>query len=124
MKKKEKLESILAMEVKDFLIEMVVARSTAVEKKTSASRALNSIILINKACTHKHVRHTHTPVYTHTYTHTQICHMYTYTHRYIYAHKSRHAFTVTCTHISAYTYTKHTLTSLERFMLKRLVQRN
>ena len=34
----------------------------------------------------------------------------------------RHAFTVTCTHISPYTYMKHTLTSLERLQLKKLVQ--
>ena len=41
MEKKEKPESILAMEVKAVLIEMVVALSTAVEKETSASWELS-----------------------------------------------------------------------------------
>ena len=44
MEKKEKSESLLAMEVKDFLVKMVVAWSTTVEKETSASWALNSNI--------------------------------------------------------------------------------
>ena len=152
MEKKEKLETILAIEVKDFLIEMAVAWSTVVEKKTSASQALNTIIPINKACTYMYTQTctTHIQTCTHTYTrvhtnmhdtHIQTCthtytRVYTHVHTYTqsvtwirtrtntYTHKSRHAFTVTCTHISAYTYTKHTLTSLERFVLERLVQRN
>ena len=41
MEKKEKPEGILAIEVKDFLIEMVVAWSIAVEKERSASWALS-----------------------------------------------------------------------------------
>ena len=43
-----------------------------------------------------------------------------HTHRHIYTHKSMHAyaFTVVCTHTSAYTYTKHILTSLERSALE------
>ena len=55
MEAKEKSESLLAMEVKDFSIEMVVAWSTAVEKETSASWAC-------------------------TYTYTQTCTTHTYTH--------------------------------------------
>ena len=73
MEKKEKPESILAMEVKDFLIEMVVAWSTAVEKETSASWALNSNIPINKACTYTYVHmQTHVYIHAHTHIHTQI----------------------------------------------------
>ena len=154
------------MEVKDFLIEMVVTWPTAVEKETSASCALNHNIPINKACTYAYTQHvctdmfdTHTHTctnmydthaYTQTCTHTYSCvrtrtnthvhmrthplshahtlihtsHMYTYTHRHLHANKFRHAFTVTSTHISSYAYTKHTLTSLERFALEQLVQRN
>ena len=69
---KEKPESILAMEVKDFLIEMVVAWSTGVEKETSASWVLNCNIHINKACTYMCAQTctTYTYVHTHTYTRT------------------------------------------------------
>ena len=44
MEKKEKPESVLAMEVKDLLIEMVVTWSTVVEKETSVSWELNNNI--------------------------------------------------------------------------------
>ena len=43
---KDKPESVLAMEVKDFLIEMIVAWSTAVDKEPTASWALKSNIPI------------------------------------------------------------------------------
>ena len=74
---KEKPESILAMEVKDFLIEMVVAWSTAVEKETSASWALNSNMPINKACAYTYAQTCTTYTYIHTNIHTN---MYTHIH--------------------------------------------
>ena len=51
VEKKEKPESALTKEVKDFLTEMVVSWSTAVEKKTSANWALHNNIP-DKAHTH------------------------------------------------------------------------
>ena len=57
------------MEVKDFLIEMAVTWTTAVEKKTNANWALYSNIQITK--------HTHMHADTR---------MYTHTHKYIYTH--------------------------------------
>ena len=87
--------------------------------------------------THMHTRsHVYTHIYIHTRTYTHVhTHMHTQTHIYThsykthiridtYAHKSMHAFTVTCMHISAYMCTKHTLTSLGRFMLEWLVERD
>ena len=88
---KEKPESILAMEVKDFLIEMVVTWSTTVEKETSASWALNSNILINKACTYMYAQTYTTYTYTYTHIHTNV-----YTHTFVYTHTRTHA--VTCIH--------------------------
>ena len=50
--KTKKTENTLAMELKYFLVEMVVTRSTAAEKQVKIVKVLNSIISISKTCTH------------------------------------------------------------------------
>ena len=97
----------LAMEGKHFLIQMVVAWSTAVEKERSASRVYPEIKHAN-TCTHEHVRRTHIRTYTYKPVHTHIytC-VHTHTHIYNCVRTHTHTCSVTCV-LTLIVYKTHT----------------